>query len=181
MASSFDLPSAILRPTKAWVFLSVRSRLIAIMCRARLAWRLPPRLSRCRLVLPDDAGSGEVPQSMAQAASEPKPLGVVTCGHEQLAGGLDADAGPLGVVTCGHEQLAGGLDADAGPLEEPGTELNHRDDIVFDPYVEKRRQPGSSRTPGCPARPRGTRCHCSSEARAVGATAGEQVVRPHDG
>ena len=70
MASSFDLPSAILRPTKAWVFLSVRSRLIAIMCRARLAWRSPPRLSRCRLVLPDDAGSGEVPQSMAQAASE---------------------------------------------------------------------------------------------------------------
>ena len=43
---------------------------VTIMCRALLAWRLPPRLSRCRLVLPDDAGSGAAPHSIANAASE---------------------------------------------------------------------------------------------------------------
>jgi hypothetical protein len=39
-------------------------------CSAALAWRSPPRLSRCRLVLPDDAGTGLTPQSAAKAASE---------------------------------------------------------------------------------------------------------------
>jgi hypothetical protein len=33
--------------------------------RAELAWRSPPRLSRCRSVLPEDAGTGEEPQSAA--------------------------------------------------------------------------------------------------------------------
>ena len=35
-----------------------------------MAWRSPPRLSRCRLVLPDDAGTGLTPHSEAKAASE---------------------------------------------------------------------------------------------------------------
>src|SRR5680860_1238051 len=37
---------------------------------AEFAWRLPPRLSRWRLVLPDDAGIGQTPHSLAKAASE---------------------------------------------------------------------------------------------------------------
>ena len=32
--------------------------------------RWPPRLSRCRLVIPDEAGIGATPHSLAQAASE---------------------------------------------------------------------------------------------------------------
>ena len=38
-------------------------------CRAALAWRSPPRLSRCRLVLPEEAGKGLTPHSAAKAAS----------------------------------------------------------------------------------------------------------------
>lgn len=38
-------------------------------CRAELPCRLPPLLSRCRLVLPLEAGMGQAPQSLANAAS----------------------------------------------------------------------------------------------------------------
>ena len=38
--------------------------------RARLSWRSPPRLSRCRIVWPLDAGSGATPASRAKQASE---------------------------------------------------------------------------------------------------------------
>jgi hypothetical protein len=37
---------------------------------ALFAFRLPPRLSRWRGVLPEDAGMGATPQRCAQAASE---------------------------------------------------------------------------------------------------------------
>ena len=40
------------------------------MCRARLSWRSPPRLSRCRVVWPLEAGIGAAPASRAKAASE---------------------------------------------------------------------------------------------------------------
>ncbi len=40
------------------------------MCKARLSWRSPPRLSRCRTVLPLEAGTGATPASRANAASE---------------------------------------------------------------------------------------------------------------
>ena len=40
------------------------------MCRARLSWRSPPRLSRCRIVWPLEAGTGATPASRAKAASE---------------------------------------------------------------------------------------------------------------
>src|SRR6266508_2809435 len=36
---------------------------------ALLAIRSPPRFSRCRLVLPEEAGSGATPYSLAKAAS----------------------------------------------------------------------------------------------------------------
>ena len=40
------------------------------MCRAELAWRLPPRLRRWRCVFPLDAGIGQTPHIMAKLASE---------------------------------------------------------------------------------------------------------------
>ena len=44
-------------------------RTMAMWCRAELPCRLPPLLSRCRLVLPLEAGMGQAPQSLANAAS----------------------------------------------------------------------------------------------------------------
>src|SRR5450759_1241446 len=44
-------------------------RVITARCSAALAWRLPPRLSRKRVIFPEEAGMGLVPQSAAKAAS----------------------------------------------------------------------------------------------------------------
>ena len=57
-----------------------------------MAWRLPPRLSRCRRVLPDDAWSGATPQRCANAALGGQPFGVVAGGDQQLGGDVVADA-----------------------------------------------------------------------------------------
>src|SRR5215203_5321821 len=45
-------------------------RVNTIRQRAWLAWRLPPRLSRCRVVLPEEAWIGATPHRSAKAASE---------------------------------------------------------------------------------------------------------------
>jgi hypothetical protein len=80
MVSSLDLPSAILRAAKAWVASWVRSRLMAIMCSARLAWRSQPRLRR-------------VPAGLARGGRE-------RCdAAEHRPGGLGAKA--LGVTAGG--------------------------------------------------------------------------------
>ena len=55
----------------------VRQRLMAIMCRAELAARSPPRLSRCRVVIPDEAGNGAAPQSIAKEGLGGEAFGVV--------------------------------------------------------------------------------------------------------
>ena len=47
----------------------LRIRVVAMVCRARLRARSPPRLSRWRTVLPLLAGSGLVPARAANAAS----------------------------------------------------------------------------------------------------------------
>ena len=60
--------------------------------RARLAWRSPPRFSRWRVTLPEEASSGETPHRWAQAASESQAFGVVAGGHEQGGCRVDADA-----------------------------------------------------------------------------------------
>lgn len=41
----------------------------AIVCSARLSWRSPPRGSRCRIVLPDEAGIGAMPACLANRES----------------------------------------------------------------------------------------------------------------
>ena len=43
---------------------------------ALLAMRSPPRLRRCRLVLPDEAGTGDTPHKLANAASERRRSGL---------------------------------------------------------------------------------------------------------
>jgi len=55
----------------------MRMRTIVIVVSARFRRRSPPRLSRCRTVLPEEAGIGQVPASEAIAASErTRPRGV---------------------------------------------------------------------------------------------------------
>jgi hypothetical protein len=49
-------------------FGSVRKRPIAMMCKALLAARSPPLFRRCRMVVPDEGGTGLVPQSAEIAA-----------------------------------------------------------------------------------------------------------------
>ena len=70
IASLFDLPSEVFFSMYARVRGSWAMRARAISWMARLAWRSPPRLSRCRPELfPLEAGIGEVPHSMEKAAS----------------------------------------------------------------------------------------------------------------
>ena len=57
---------------------------------ALLAIRSPPRFSRCRLVLPEEAGSGATPHSLAKARLARQALGVVPGGDQQGSG----DVGP---------------------------------------------------------------------------------------
>src|SRR5215204_2489922 len=61
MISRLERPSVVRRSTYALVggWLAMRTR--AMVQRAELAWRSPPRLSRCRVVRPDEASTGEPP------------------------------------------------------------------------------------------------------------------------
>ena len=47
---------------------------------AELAWRFPPRFSRCLTVLPEEAGMGATPHRCAQAASD-----LIRCGLSPAA------------------------------------------------------------------------------------------------
>jgi hypothetical protein len=60
--------------------------------RAWLAWRLPPGFSRCRFVLPDDAGIGATPQRWANAGFALEPVRIVAGGDQQDRGAVNADA-----------------------------------------------------------------------------------------
>lgn len=70
MISGLVLPCAVRRLTYSRVGWWNRMRTIAMRYNALFASRSPPRLRRCRLVLPDDAGTGQTPASFANAASE---------------------------------------------------------------------------------------------------------------
>jgi hypothetical protein len=69
MISRLLLPSAVPRAMYAWVRRSRPIRNIQTVCSARLASRLPPRLSRCLTTLPEEASMGETPQRLAKDAS----------------------------------------------------------------------------------------------------------------
>lgn len=64
------LPSAVRLSTYAMVAASNIVRDRAIVCSALFNWRSPLRLSRCRTLLPGDAGIGFTPTSAANAASD---------------------------------------------------------------------------------------------------------------
>jgi hypothetical protein len=70
MMSLFERPSAVRRAPSSMVGWGKRMRTIGVRRIAALAWRCPPQSSRCLFVRPDDAGTGQVPQSFANAASD---------------------------------------------------------------------------------------------------------------
>jgi len=69
MISRRLLPVAVRLATKARVRGSEMVRTWAMTHSALLAARSPPRLSLCRLVLPEDASTGLAPHKAARAAS----------------------------------------------------------------------------------------------------------------
>ena len=69
MISRLLLPSCMRLATYSLVRRSRRIRARQIMYSARLASRLPPRLSRCRTTLPEEASMGETPHRLAKEAS----------------------------------------------------------------------------------------------------------------
>ena len=71
-----------------------------MMCSALLAARSPPRLSRCRIVLPDDAGTGLTPQSAAKLASDRSRSGLSPAVSSKLRGADVPDGVPSDEVGC---------------------------------------------------------------------------------
>ena len=65
---------------------------MAMWCRAELPCRLPPLLSRCRLVLPLEAGMGQAPQSLVGRGLAADAFGVVAGDDGQGRGGHRAGA-----------------------------------------------------------------------------------------
>jgi hypothetical protein len=68
-----------------------RSRTTTIRNGAGLACRLPPRLSRWRVVLPEEAGIGRGPAELGVGGLRTNPTGVVACGTEQFGGTVEPD------------------------------------------------------------------------------------------
>src|SRR5215218_6368332 len=64
---------------------------MAIVCRARLSWRLPARLSRWRCWRPEETSSGATPACMASWASLRK-RSMPATSPDQLGGGQRAAA-----------------------------------------------------------------------------------------
>ena len=99
-----------------------------MVCSAQLACRSPPRLSRCRLVFPEETGIGVVPHRAAKPAGR-DPVGVVAGGDQQLRGGEGPEAGfgeqlggqlgdQFGEVMFGVVDLSGEVvDASGEPAE----------------------------------------------------------------
>ena len=69
MISGLDRPSARRRATYLRVRSSLLMRVNTMRHSAWFAWRFPPRLRRCRTVLPEDASMGATPHRWANAAS----------------------------------------------------------------------------------------------------------------
>ena len=93
MISRRVLPSACRLRVYSMVGGSVRIRLVAIRHSALLAWRSPPRLSRCRTIRPEDAWTGLRAHSAAKDASVFIRLGVVAGGHQQRSSAIRTHPG----------------------------------------------------------------------------------------
>lgn len=69
MISRLLFPWVVRRETYSLVRWSRAIRTTQIRCSARLASRLPPRLSLCLTTFPEEASMGETPQRLAKEAS----------------------------------------------------------------------------------------------------------------
>jgi hypothetical protein len=88
MISHLLFPSAVRRATYSRVRLSLPLRTTTqIRCRARLAFRLPSRLSRCLTTLPEEASTGETPQRPRERGLLVQALRIVS-GHNQERSGV---------------------------------------------------------------------------------------------
>src|SRR5665811_1724259 len=68
-------------------------RASAMVCRALFAARSPPRASLCRVIFPEEAGTGAVPHRAANEASlTVEPLGIAAGGDEELRGRVGTDS-----------------------------------------------------------------------------------------
>src|SRR4051794_28567609 len=92
MISPLDLPWAVRLATYSLVLGSVPIRTMTTRYNAALAWRSPPRLSRWRTTLPEDAPRGATPQSLAKAASELTRPGLSPGGDQELGCDLGSHA-----------------------------------------------------------------------------------------
>lgn len=98
------LPVAVRLATKARVRGSEIVRTWAMIHSALLAARSPPRLSRCLLVLPDEASTGLAPHSAAMAASPWSRSGLAPAVTRSWAAvTADAVAGEQPGCVCGEQ------------------------------------------------------------------------------
>ena len=105
------LPSAVRRLDVGEGIGWLRMRVTAMVCRARLRWRPPGRLRRCRSVRPEDTGTGVVPDR--EGHREPcfggDPAGVGP-GQQDLRGAERAEA------ELGCDDTRGDVRGDLGDL-----------------------------------------------------------------
>ena len=76
MISRLDSTSITRRFTWAFVHSSRYKRTSTQAYRAAFVWRLPPRLSRGRVALPKEVGTGHAPQNMAKLDAKPSRYGL---------------------------------------------------------------------------------------------------------
>src|SRR3978361_13534 len=105
MASVLVLPSFWRRARYFLVRSSQARRTITMGQRAAWPWRSPPRLGRCRLVLPRLAGIGLLPQRAANAASDCIRWGL----SPAVISRAEATAGPTPVVATSFGATAAGV------------------------------------------------------------------------
>jgi hypothetical protein len=123
---------------------------------ALLAWRSPPRLSRCRRVRPEEASSGAAPHRQApQRALVAEPAGVVPGGGEQRTGHVGTGTEDGHQPRCGRARQAGERGLQPGDLcgqglvapgELPHGQLGRRDRVGWRlpaPQGGDPRDPGS--------------------------------------
>src|SRR5690625_5194243 len=112
---------------------SVRILVRTMVYSARFSRRSPPRFRRCLEVLPEQAGIGQIPQSMANAASLR-----IRPGCDQTVKNTAAVTAP----TPGRSSSSGAVDL-PGRSEEHTSELQSRGHLVCRLLLEKKRKRSS--------------------------------------
>ena len=99
------------------------------VCSARLSWRSPPRLSRCRAVCPDEAGIGRNPGEPREGGFGADPAWMRP-GDEHLRGDDRADARLVEQLGCEHANVGEDLGFELAGLhccrlDAPGEAAQH--------------------------------------------------------